>query len=296
MAERCVAILGPGLLGGSLALACQDFYSGTELRIWARRAEALDRLSLHGVTARLCPTVGECVEGASMIVLATPVGSMESLAREIAAASLAPDAIITDVGSVKTPLVQRLTPLFPKSAGPVFIGSHPMAGSEKAGIEASRGSLFKKAVCVITPTDSTPADALARVEAFWQGIGARVICMPAEEHDRHVARISHLPHLMAAVTTLSALKNDPASAACIGSGFRDSTRVAAGDPNLWTGIVQQNRGPILSSLRDATANLTRLVEIIETLDDDTLRQFLDDAKQLRDSVPPHLPDHGHTQS
>ena len=284
MAERCVAILGPGLLGGSLALACQESFSGQQLRIWARRPEALERLSNFGIQAETSTSVADCVRGASIIVLATPVESMASLAQEIAGSSLEPDAIVTDVGSVKSPLVESLTPLFAKTNGPCFLGSHPMAGSEKAGIDAAKAHLFRDAVCVLTPTQFTQDSAKTRLENFWRGVGLRVISMSAEQHDQHVARISHLPHLMAAVTTLAALQADPSAASCIGSGFRDTTRVASGDPDLWTGIVQQNREPILSSLREANAQLTQLVEIVETMNDDTLRQFLAAAKNLRDNI------------
>lgn len=296
MAERCVAILGPGLLGGSLALACQERLPSAHLRIWARRPEALQRLPQFDITGTPCTSVADCVKGASIIVLATPVESMPALAREITSAALEPDAILTDVGSVKGPLVREITPLFGALGGPVFVGSHPMAGSEKAGVETARKTLFEKATCVVTPSDSTPESALARIRDFWSGVGSKVICMSADEHDRHVARISHLPHLLAAVITRAALKPDPRAAECVGSGFRDTTRVAAGDPDLWTGIVRQNRTEILNGLRDAALDLTQLVEIIGTMDDDTLRQFLAEAKGLRDSIPAAPPDHGHSQS
>ncbi len=185
MAERCVAILGPGLLGGSLALACQERFPTVQLRVWARRPEALNRISEHGIHATPCATVADCVAGASLIVLATPVESMLQLAQQIADTHLENDAILTDVGSVKGPLVEGITPLFGTPGGPVFVGSHPMAGSEKAGIETARSTLFDGATCVITPSESTPSTAVDRVSAFWSGLGSRVLAMAAGEHDRH---------------------------------------------------------------------------------------------------------------
>jgi prephenate dehydrogenase len=296
MAERCVAILGPGLLGGSVALACQDRLPGTALRIWARRPDALKGLSAFGIEATACQTMEDCIHGASLIILATPVESMLPLAKQMAAANLETDAIITDVGSVKGPLARDLTPLLDRRDGPAFLGSHPMAGSEKAGIEAARANLFEGATCVVTPTESSQESTIERVSGFWSGLGSKVLTLSPEEHDRHVARISHLPHLLASVITRAALRSTPEASKCVGSGFRDTTRIAAGDPDLWTGIVRQNRTEILNSLKEAASELTELIEIIESVDDETLRRFLAEAKQLRDSIPAAPSNHGHPQS
>src|SRR5690606_6547917 len=150
--------------------------------------------------------------------LATPVETMPALAAQVAQAALAPDAVVTDVGSVKGSVVQALTPLL----GDRFLGSHPMAGSEKTGVATARADLFEGAACLLTPG---PGQAARRLRAFWESLGCRVLAMSPEEHDRKVARISHLPHWLAVVTTLAALRGDPEAVACAAGGFRDTTRV-----------------------------------------------------------------------
>jgi prephenate dehydrogenase len=198
----------------------------------------------------------------------------------IAQADLPPECLITDVGSVKGSVVSAVEPIL----GAKFIGSHPMAGSEKAGIETARADLFEGAACLLTSTAKTWPDHLARLSRFWELLGSRVLLFSPEEHDRKVARISHLPHLMASVTTLAALRSDPEAIRCVANGFRDTTRVAAGDPDLWTGIIMENRTALLSSVREAAATLRELLEILENPDEEALRQFLAEAKALRDRV------------
>jgi len=285
--ERCLAILGPGLLGGSVALAARQRWPELRIQVWARRAEALAGVEALGVADRATSDLAAAVEGASLILLATPVETMPGLAKQLAALPLAEETMVTDVGSVKGCVVDRLEPLF--AGGPaVFVGSHPMAGSERAGIEAARADLFEGAACLVTPTALSKTGATERVRCFWQGLGCRVIEMSPEQHDREVARVSHLPHLLAAATTLAGVSGDPEVLRCAGNGFRDTTRVAAGDPALWTGIVMQNRTEILAAVRDAEGQIRVLLEMLETLDEDRLRQWFAEAKSLRDrlAVPP----------
>jgi prephenate dehydrogenase len=282
--ETCLAILGPGLLGGSVALAARRCWPALQIQVWARREGALAGVEVLGVADRVTTDLAEVVAGATMVVLATPVETMPELAAQLAALLLEKGAVVTDVGSVKGFVVDQLEPLFAGGAA-VFVGSHPMAGSERAGIEAARGDLFDGAACLVTPTAQTEAAAVERVRGFWQGLGCRVIEMSPEQHDREVARVSHLPHLMAAVTTLAGLSQDPGALRCAGNGFRDTTRVAAGDPGLWTGIVAQNRTEILAAVREAEAQIRVLLEMLESLDEDSLCQWFAEAKSLRDRLP-----------
>lgn len=224
------------------------------------------------------------VEGASFVVLATPVTVMESVSRLIVG-RLAPDAVVTDVGSVKQPVVSVLEPLF-ASAGRSFVGSHPMAGSDKAGIEAARQDLFKGAACIVTPPGETLSVDVDRVKSFWEALGCRLITMSASEHDRKIARISHLPHAVAAAVVLAGLGHDPSAASCSGNGFRDSTRVAGGDPDLWTGILLENRSEVVMALEDVVARTKELLAIISRQDNEALRRFLAEAQKLRALVPP----------
>ena len=207
---------------------------------------------------------------------------MPALARQIATADLAPDCLITDVGSVKGQVVRELEPIL----GSRFIGSHPMAGSEKTGIEAAKAHLFEKAACLLTPTAHTEKADLQRLRDFWQALGCRLLEFAPDEHDTKVARISHLPHMMAVVTTLAALRGDPSAAQCVAGGFRDTTRVSAGDPGLWTGIALGNRPALISQLQEASSTLAELLHILETSDEAALRQFLATAKALLGPVPP----------
>jgi len=273
-----ITILGPGLLGGSLALAIQERMPGARLRLWARRDSAEAEIRARGIRAVFFTDATAACHGADFIILATPVETMPALAARIALADLPAHALVTDVGSVKGSVVGELAPIL----GGRFIGSHPMAGSEKTGIETARADLFEGAACLLTPLEGQDA---APLRAFWQSLGCRVLAMTPEEHDLKVARISHLPHWMAVVTTLAALRADPDAAACAAGGFRDTTRVAGGDPGLWTGISLANREALLASLRDASSTLTELVEILSKPDEEALRRLLAEANNLRALLP-----------
>lgn len=276
-----ISIYGPGLLGGSVALAAQRAFPMARLRLWARRSAAEAGIRARGIQAEFHTCAVQAAEGASLIILATPVETMEGLARQIAQAALPPGCIVTDVGSVKGSVVRALEPVL----GARFIGSHPMAGSEKTGIEVAREDLFQNAACLLTPRPDTAPAMLERLRAFWRALGCRLVEMPPEEHDAKVARISHLPHMMAVVTTLAALRGDPEARICAANGFRDTTRVAGGDPGLWTGIALENRDALVGCLKEAAVTLTELLEILAKPDEEALRQFLAEAKKLRDQVP-----------
>jgi prephenate dehydrogenase len=276
--ERLITLYGPGLLGGSLALAIQEQFPESKLRLWARRAAAEEGIRARGIEAEFFTDATAAAQGASLIILCTPVETMGDLAKQIALAELPDDCLITDVGSVKALVVNELEPIF----GALFIGSHPMAGSEKTGIEVARADLFQKAACLLTPR---PGADSTRLRQFWQKLGCHVLEMTPEEHDLKVARISHLPHMMAAITTLASLRSDPSAIACVAGGFRDTTRVASGDPGLWTGIALGNRAALTAQLKEANKALIELLEILEKPDEGELRRFLAEAKSLRDTVP-----------
>ncbi len=278
--ERTIAIYGPGLLGGSLALAVQERMPRATLRLWARRESAEAGIRARGIQADFFTDAAAAAAGASLIILCTPVETMATLAEQITQGQLADDCLITDVGSVKGSVVRALHPIL----GSRFIGSHPMAGSEKTGIEVARADLFQNATCLLTPVGQENTE-LPRLENFWQALGCRVLEMSPEEHDEKVARISHLPHMMAAVTTLAALRTDPTAVACVANGFRDTTRVAGGDPGLWTGIALENRPALVAQLRAASDTLTELLEILDKPDEEELRRFLAEAQSLRRTVP-----------
>ncbi|MFM2167715.1 MAG: hypothetical protein RIS79_2086 [Verrucomicrobiota bacterium] len=283
--ETTIAILAPGLLGGSLALAVQERIPAAAIRVWARRAEVMEEV-LQRVPKAVCSTrITEAISGATLAVLCMPVQHMRAAAEQIIAAETHPDLLVTDVGSVKGSVVATLQPVF-ASKGIPFIGSHPMAGSHATGMAHARVDLFQNAACLLTLIENTSVPALERLRAFWSALGCRVLEMNPAEHDRRVARISHLPHTMAAVTTLAALHGDTSPIPCAAGGFRDTTRVAAGDPAMWTGILRENRAEVLSALQDASAQLHQFMDLLLHDDEAALTRFLATAKELRDQVPP----------
>lgn len=288
--ESSIAIFGPGLLGGSLAMAVRKALPAAEIRIWARRQQAVDEVLQRKLADYASIDATSVVAGASLVILATPIEHMKGLSEGFVSA-LQPGAVVTDVGSVKRCLVDQLEPLF-AVAGIAFVGSHPMAGSERAGLEAARADLFTGATCITTPTTTTNLSALLRVQAFWTQLYCRVLSMAPDEHDRKIARISHLPHAMASMLTLAALRRDPTAAQCSGNGFRDSTRIAAGDPELWTGILSENRQELISGLEDAVALTQELLAIVRSQDNERLRHFLAEAQLLRASVPSAAQNYG----
>lgn len=282
--ERSIAIFSPGLLGGSLAKAIQQRMSGVEVRVWARRAETVDEVKrvLPGVVAS--GDVATVIQGASLAVLCMPIQHMPEIARQMAACELSDDLIVTDVGSAKEKVVAELEALFmPTQAA--FLGSHPMAGSQHTGLIHARGDLFHQAACIVTPTAHTRPEHLARLRTFWVKLGCRIQEMTPQQHDHCVARISHLPHAMAVLTTLAALRQDTRVLDSSAGGFRDTTRVAAGDPDMWAGILMQNRTEVMAALQDASTVLTELLEMLRSMDEEALRRFLAQAKTLRDLLP-----------
>lgn len=281
--DPTIAILGPGLLGGSIALAARQHLPDARIHMWGRRAEAVADLKARGIADLASTDAKEVVRDAWIVVLAVPVPVMKATLEPIMDA-LDDGAIVTDVGSVKVSVLRDLEPLF-AGRHPRFVGSHPMAGSEESGIQAARSGLFEGATCLLTPTSTTDPDALYRIESFWQVLGCKTKRMDAPTHDRQVARISHMPHAMAYALSLAALRSDPRAVECAGNGFRDSTRIAASDPDLWTGILLENRDEVISALEDAAARVQDVLALVRANDKEPLRAFLAEAQQLRKTLP-----------
>lgn len=281
MAESCVAIFGPGLLGGSLAMAVRERRLASRVHVWARRPQAARDVAERGLADLADTAIAPVVADASLVILATPVAFMAPLASAIAACATQPGLLVTDVGSVKESVVAQVgAALRPAAIG--FIGSHPMAGSEQAGMEAARPDLFDDAACILTPDATADPEHLRRLVSFWSSLGCRVSLQEPRQHDETVGRISHLPHLAACALTLAALRRDASAAALAGKGFRDSTRIASGDAELWLGILRENRRALLEPLRDLQGEIARVLAMLEHLDEELLLEFLTEAKTLRD--------------
>jgi prephenate dehydrogenase len=281
MSAQRIAIVGPGLLGGSIALALRG-RPGISTAIWARRPEAVEELKAIAIAGYAATNLARVVRDADLIVLCTPVGAMPALATEIAAAAR-PEAIVTDVGSVKGALVAELGAIFRGRMR--FVGSHPMAGSEQTGLRAARADLFRGAVCIITPEVDSDAAAVASVGAFWESLGCLVRQLPPAVHDEAVALISHLPHLLAATLVQTVAQTNDAALGVCGPGFRDTTRVASGSPEMWAEILATNSAAVCSAL---DAMIEKLRGIRDTLAtdpaSDRLRLFLTQAKTRRDAL------------
>ena len=273
-----LAVVGVGLLGGSVALAARQFGVVQHVVGIGRDAVRLQAAVDAGIIDEFYTEPTEDHAYWDMVVVATPVDRIATDVRKMARISL-PGTIITDVGSVKADICQSIGA--EPAPGVFFVGSHPMAGSEKCGFETARGDLFIDRVVVVTPDKRTEAEALELVTEFWTLIGSRVVTKPAEQHDEAVATTSHVPHV-AASALASLLWEDQHDLAA--TGFRDTTRIAAGDPDLWTTILKSNVETVLPSLRSFIEALEMFEEALENGDGKQLKKLLALGKTSRDAL------------
>jgi prephenate dehydrogenase len=277
-----VSIVGVGLLGGSLGQALRKRKLASEVVGCVRRQATIAEAKRAGAVDSATLDYIAGVKNADLIVLCTPIAQM---ARTLAplVPHLKPGALITDVGSVKGLVVRDLEALAAK-AGADFIGSHPMAGSEKTGVSAARPDLYTGAVCVLTPTKKTSPRALKEISQLWTLLGARVVKLSPAKHDQLVARSSHLPHLLAAQLVNHTLgRKEVEQALLCATGFRDTTRIASGSPEMWRDIALANRANLARTLGDFTNELRSLQKLVQSGDHKKLSRFFEQAKQRRDA-------------
>lgn len=279
---RELAIVGVGLLGGSVAKAARAGRLARRLvgigRDAGRLRPALEDGTLDAVTTDLA----EGVRGADFVLLAAPVLAIEGLLEQVGRAAPA-GAVVTDVGSTKRNIVRAAERLF--AGRPLaFVGSHPLAGSEQSGYKVARLDLFQGATVVVTPTEMTELTALKRTTEFWEALGARVTALDPETHDRTVAAISHLPHLVACALVDGARRVEPAALELAARGFRDTTRIAAGDPDMWTEIFLANRDALSASVAAFREALTDLERVIAAGATDELHAVLARIKAMREGL------------
>jgi prephenate dehydrogenase len=271
---RRVALVGTGLIGGSVGLALRS--AGWHVTGSDRDPEVAARaLELGALDA-----VGDDPD-AELTVVAVPVGSVAAAA----APPLAAGGVVTDVGSVKAPVVAAVD-------HPRFVGGHPMAGSEALGVDGARPDLFEGATWVLTPTDTTDPAAHALVHSVVRSLGADVVTLPPAQHDRLVATVSHVPHLTAASLMGLAAERSEEHAALLqlaAGGFRDMTRIAAGDPGIWLDICRDNREAILDVLDDLVGRLDAMRDVVRSGDTATLRERLVEAQHARRNLPTGAP-------
>ena len=273
-----LAIVGPGLLGGSIALSARRD-GGFHIGLWARRAEAVAEIEALGIADQISSDLEAIVKTADLVVLCIPIGAMPVIAKQIAAA-ISPRAVVTDVGSVKACVVAELDPIFRERGR--FVGSHPMAGSEQTGVRAARADLFDGAACMVTPGECSDPKAVEEIRAFWEKLGCRVTELSPAAHDEIVAQISHFPHLLAAALVQSVADENPRAFDFSGPGFRDMTRVAGGPPAMWAEILRANRHAVRKS---AEAMIEKLRGIVTLLDrEEPMIDFLSQAQARRDRL------------
>lgn len=274
-----VAIVGVGLMGGSIGLALQQRGLARRVVGVGRRASSLRKARQWHTVTHTTTSLERGVRQADLVIVCTPVADIVDRACEVAQYCPA-EALITDVGSTKAIIVRELARRLP-GGGPAFVGSHPMAGSEKTGPENARADLLENRVTVVTPERRTREEDVQRIERFWSSLGSRVIRMSSQDHDQAVAMASHATHVIA--TTL-AVATPPQALALAASGWRDTTRIAAGDPQLWLQILLANRREVVKSLRTFEQVLTTFRAALQRGDAASLVQLLDAGKQTRDSV------------
>ncbi len=272
-----LAIVGVGLIGGSVGLAAKARGAARHVLGIGRNSEPLERARALGAIDEFTTDLAG-VRGADLIVVCSPV---DLIAKQVldAARHAKPGAIFTDAGSTKANIVRDLDRELADHVR--FVGAHPLAGSEKQGAEHARADLFANRVCVLTPSARTDPAAAERVHLFWQTLGMTVKRLTPEEHDLALATTSHLPHFVAALLAGSLPEQWRAFTA---TGFRDTTRIAAGDPGLWTAIARENALALAHTLDQFAGRLGELRTAVLNHDGETLTRILADAKKVRDAL------------
>lgn len=279
-----LCIIGVGLIGGSLARALRQANAVATVVGAGRHAAHLQRAVELGVIDEFTTDLAAAVDGADMVVIAVPLKAIRPVLTAIAG-RLAPEAILTDVGSAKQCVVDDIRDIFGHLPG-TFIPGHPIAGTECSGVEASFAELFHRRRVILTPLLESEAWAHARVKAMWTITGAEVIDMGVRHHDAVLAATSHLPHMLAytLVDSLARLDSRAEIFRYAAGGFRDFTRIASSDPTMWHDVCVANREPLLDTLRQFSHDLDQLTQAIEHGDSDAIMQTFQRAKHARDNL------------
>lgn len=279
-----MAVMGVGLIGGSLALALKQAGAVGEVVGCGRGRPNLEKALELGVIDRFTRDPLEAVRDADLVFLATPVKTLATVVKQCLPA-LKPGAIITDGGSVKAEVVRAIEPLLPQ--GVHFVPGHPIAGTEQSGAEAAFSTLYQGKRCILTPTENTNPQALKLVERMWQIAGSTVVSMPMEKHDRILAAISHLPHMVAYSLVNAVGSYDHYEENILeysAGGFRDFTRIASSDPTMWRDIAETNREALLEMMEQFEIFFQELKKDVAEGDGERLFEFFSRSKQLRDAI------------
>ncbi len=273
-----IAIIGLGLIGGSLALALKQSKFKGEITGIGRRQDNLIRARKMGMIDTFTTNHSDGVRDADLVVLASPIGQFEEIALTIKN-SLKSGVIVTDVGSVKSGIINKLDALMPE--GVSFVGAHPIAGKECSGIDASSGDLFKNAKCIITPSPGSPDHAIDEVIKLWESVGSVILHMSPEEHDLIFASVSHLPHVIAYATVNTIMEVNPHILHIGGTGLKDMTRIALSRADLWRDICAFNKDDLLTVLKNFSSSISNMIDLFEQSDWAGLEKEFKRAQEAR---------------
>jgi prephenate dehydrogenase len=270
-------------MGASLSLGLKKRGFSGRIQGYARREETRLQALEAGVADAVFDDPAEAVLDADIVIICVPIWSIAQLAEQIVPA-LKPGAVVTDVGSTKSELLKMMIPLFEKTTA-CFVGSHPIAGSEKTGIEAGNPDLYAGRLTVVCPSAATPGAAKDLVSGLWKTAGSDVVEMSPEQHDAMLASTSHLPHMVAAALARSVADGDPAQKADFcGTGFKDTTRVASGSADMWVDIIDTNRAALETELGRFHEELQGLIDILQSGNGDDIRAWLEGAADDRNQI------------
>ena len=279
-----MVIIGVGLIGGSLGMTVRQWHLAREVIGFDQSKAALAQALALQAIDRAEEDLGAAVEGADLVILAAPVGQFEGLAQKLSGL-LRQKTVVTDVGSVKGAMVERLEhQLSPRG---LFVGGHPIAGREKSGVEAAQVGLFEGASCILTPTSHTDPTALETIKALWKAVGCHVVLMSPQRHDRILAAVSHLPHVAAYALAAFELELDagePDLLAYSAGGLRDFARIAASSPEMWKDICLANRDQIVGLIEGYEKTLDRLKKLIQNGDAKGLQDQFERARAIREKI------------
>jgi len=275
-----VCIIGVGLIGGSLAKSMIKTQQANHVIGFGRSPKRLHEAQNNGVITDYTTDIKDALDGADLVVIATPVGSFESILRDIHP-HLNPSTIITDVGSTKESVIKVVESVF-GNLPDNFVPAHPIAGKEKSGFEASDSELFANRKVIITPTECSSSEAVETVSHIWQTTGATVDMMSATSHDELLGMTSHLPHMLAFSIVNYLISQNPNASLYAAGGFRDFSRIASGDPIMWRDICLNNKDAIIKHIKGYRATLDNLIDAIEAEEATTIETLFTDAKTTRD--------------
>ncbi len=277
---RKISIVGVGLIGGSIGMACRKKRIARQIMGIGRRRSSINKALRMKAVDKATLNMKKGIEGSDLIIVATPVGIVIEKIKECAKYAKG-DVVIIDVTSIKERIVKEADRILKNKKGISFVGTHPMAGSEESGVLVATADLFKNSTCIITPSKHTERKALIKIKRFWKALGANIVTMPAPKHDLAVAYISHLPHLLA----YSLCTAVPLECICLaGGGFKDLTRIARSNPGMWREIFMQNKFNIIKAAKFFEKNIKLLQSDMVKNNKAGLLKMLTSGKQKRDSI------------